>query len=122
MPPTHKRPWSEEEDNQIVESVAHFGKEWSHLAANLSGRSRKEVYQRWIDQLDPNINKGKWSPDEDARLVEAQAHLGNVWTSEFAQLLPGRTRNDIRNRWTSLELAKKKALARAVKRAAKQAR
>jgi len=48
--------------------------EWSQLAANL-GRSRQQVHQRWIDQLDPNIKKGKWSPDDDSQLIEAQARL-----------------------------------------------
>lgn len=55
---------------------------------------------RWHNHLDPNINKGPWTEEEDDLLISKHSELGNKW-AEIAKYMEGRTDNMIKNRWNS---------------------
>jgi hypothetical protein len=63
---------SREEDDLVVQLVGQYGaKNWSFIAKHLPGRIGKQCRERWHNHLCPNINKEKWSAQEDSIILEA---------------------------------------------------
>lgn len=91
-----KGAWSSMEDDLLTKLVeTHGPKNWTAIASHLNGRIGKQCRERWYNHLDPTIRKDPWTPEEDRRIVELHAQLGNRW-AEIAKVLVGR--------WTSLEV------------------
>ncbi|KAM3075716.1 hypothetical protein ACMFMG_007847 [Clarireedia jacksonii] len=71
--------WTLEDDNLLQEAMILQGDEninWHEVAAQVPGRNNKDCRKRWVYNLSLKPKKGRWSKDEDARLLDAVQNLG----------------------------------------------
>ncbi len=95
-----KGSWKKEEDLQIIELVLRHNKSWSKISKILGTRNGKQIRDRYINVLDPEIRKGKFTEEEDRKLVQLYKQNGPKWAT-IAKQYPNRTADMIKNRFHS---------------------
>lgn len=106
-PPSPSRKWTPEEDAELTKAVKYF----VAVAALVHGRTKGQCQARWDRNCSPRAVaapahvKGKWTPEEDAKLIEAVQKLGNKGVP-VAALVHGRSSIQCRTHWKhNFELA-----------------
>ncbi|QBM88570.1 Myb-like DNA-binding protein BAS1 [Metschnikowia aff. pulcherrima] len=75
------------------------GIDWDLVAESFRGeRKAKDCRKRWALSLDPNLRRGKWTPAEDALLVQQFAKYGALW-QQVALQIEGRTEHQCLKRY-----------------------
>jgi hypothetical protein len=76
---SRRRSWDDQEDEAIRTLVEEFGiKQWTQVAKHLDqrfklgGRTGKQCRERWHNHLDPDINKSRWTKEEDRKIFQLQ--------------------------------------------------
>lgn len=95
-----RRPWQPHEDAKVIELVNKYGQSWAVVASMMGGRTGKQIRDRYLNKLRPNIKKGDWTPEEDQMLLCLYYQVGHKW-SKIATYLPGRTEGQVKNRFYS---------------------
>uniref|UniRef100_A0ACD5UMZ4 Uncharacterized protein n=1 Tax=Avena sativa TaxID=4498 RepID=A0ACD5UMZ4_AVESA len=98
-----KRIWTKEEDLQLLAAVQTFGCNWQLVSASLDGRIGNQCSNRWRKTLLPERTRvGRWSEDEDKRLIVSVKLFRSGSWHKIAQFVPGRTQSQCSERWRNV--------------------
>ncbi|KAI3894346.1 hypothetical protein MKX03_024828 [Papaver bracteatum] len=100
--------WSEAEDLLLVRYIEKYGPgNWGEVPPGAGlNQSPKSCRLRWFNNLQPNVKRGEFEPDEVDLIIRMHKLLGNRW-SLIAGRLPGRTPYDIKNYYNTHLLKEK---------------
>lgn len=94
--------FSNREDETLKRLVEEFGTEnWNDIAEKLGTKNARQCRERWMNYLDPNINRKEFSEEEDKLLIALISQLGKKWVvimSHFER----RTDTQLKNRYNLL--------------------
>ena len=92
--------WTKEEDEQLRQAVSSMGDhQWRLIAKHVPGRSAVQCLHRWDKILRPGLVKGPWTASEDALLVDWIEKEGPTKWTQCAEMVPGRSGKQCRERW-----------------------
>ena len=105
-PEINHNPWTDEEDQIILDKFNEFGRQWSKIAQFLPGKTNQSVHNRWNllnrQRTGPKA-RVPWTPEEDQILINRFYELGHQWV-KIAQFLPGRSVGCVKSRWEILNI------------------
>lgn len=93
-----RRLFTQEENFMISQSVRLIGEDWDVISRFLPGRTPKQIHDRYVNYLRDGLKKDAWTKEEDDILLTTMKEIGPKWSKMTSQL-PGRSANDIKNRW-----------------------
>lgn len=95
-----KGTWTKYEDSMIIELVNKFGRAWSKLSKIIITRTGKQIRDRYINTLDQTKTKGKFTEEEDMKLLSLFKIHGAKW-AYISQYFKTRTADMVKNRFHS---------------------
>ncbi|XP_078498035.1 snRNA-activating protein complex subunit 4 [Lissotriton helveticus] len=108
-----KREWTKEEDQMLTHLVEQMRVgihiPYQKIAYYMEGRDTFQLIYRWTKSVDPRLKKGPWTPEEDAKLLQAVSIHGERYWYKIREEVPGRSDSQCRDRY-------RKALDKRVKK------
>ena len=79
-----KTKWLPEEDEALKKAVAlHDAKNWKGISSYLEEKSWKQCRERWLNHLNPDINKTPWTFEEDQKILDAHRSMVSLSLEEL---------------------------------------
>ncbi len=98
--------WTKEEDDQVILYYNIIGKNWGLISKILKTRNWKQVRDRYLNYLDPNISNKPFTFEEDSKILNLYEKFGSSWKL-YEPLFPERTSDLIKVRFYSMLKSKK---------------
>uniref|UniRef100_F6VBV6 snRNA-activating protein complex subunit 4 n=1 Tax=Monodelphis domestica TaxID=13616 RepID=F6VBV6_MONDO len=98
-----RKEWTKEEDHMLTQLVEEM-RVGNHIPYRkivyyMEGRDSMQLIYRWTKSLNPNLKKGFWTPEEDAKLLQAVAKYGERDWFKIREEVPGRSDAQCRDRY-----------------------
>jgi hypothetical protein len=93
--------WNAEEDAILKEAVDKHGKQWCLIGTYLPKHTPGRIRARWERCIDPEIFRGPFTEDEDAKITEYVRLKGTQDWTGIKDLIPNRHPKHCRERWLS---------------------
>jgi hypothetical protein len=110
MPGFNKGLWSQREDSALLRLIKLHGKDWSTLSKYMGNRTGKQIRDRYLNTLDPDLARIKFTDEEDQKILELYLKYGSKWTT-ISKCLKGRSGDMVKNRFYSVIKNRLKALS-----------
>jgi hypothetical protein len=90
--------WTAREDKKVLKLVKQYGRDWGLISKIMVSRTGKQIRDRYLNSLDPNLNKGKFLAYEDEIIIKQYLKFGSKWT-KISSYLQGRSGDMVKNRF-----------------------
>ena len=98
--------WSVEEDHKIKDLVALYNFNWAKVSKLIDNRTPKQIRDRFINYLDPNLNSNPFTISENNKIINFVRENGKQWV-KLSKLIIGKSPLSIKNKYFSLLRANK---------------
>jgi len=95
-----KGKWTEEEKRNLCNLIQIYGNNWGIIAKYMKTRTSSQIRDKYLNTLDPNLQKKKFSLEEDLKIVKYFKIYGPDW-NQIKLFLEDRTPNIIKSRFYS---------------------
>lgn len=95
--PRHPARWTRSEDGKLRASVEAAAGDWNRVAA-VVGRSATECERRWRNVVSRGLQKGRFTSEEDKKILDCVATQDAINWTYVASQVPGRTAKQCRER------------------------
>ncbi|XP_070811616.1 snRNA-activating protein complex subunit 4 [Pituophis catenifer annectens] len=95
--------WTPKEDALLLKAVEKYGeRDWYKIRAEVPGRNDLQCRDRYLHSLHYDIKKGKWSEEEEKKLIELTEKYGRGHWAKIASELPHRSGSQCLSKWKIL--------------------
>ncbi|XP_063172502.1 snRNA-activating protein complex subunit 4-like [Candoia aspera] len=95
--------WTPKEDALLLKAVAKYGeRDWYKIRTEVPGRNDIQCRDRYLHSLHYDIKKGKWSEEEERKLIELTEKYGRGHWAKIASELPHRSGAQCLSKWKVL--------------------
>lgn len=100
--PTKRTKFSKEDDEKLIALIRSQDTiNWDSIALYMGNKNARQCRDRWNGYLNPAVEHGPWTKEEDSKLVSLLAEYGRSWT-KISSYFPNRTDSQLKNRYNQL--------------------